>query len=66
MEDVSTPGDEFFFLCLNLGVIPKNSTSWEIHLHLAFQANWNNRDKVWRDELFNSDVAVAVVAAKAP
>ena len=33
MEDVSSPADEFFFLCLDLGVIPKNSTSWEIHQH---------------------------------
>ena len=40
-----------------------------MRLHLTFSANWNKRDRVWKNAIhFKSDVfaAIAVVAAKAP
>ena len=42
--------------------------SREIHPHLTVKANWNNHDKVWKSEVFLSDVfaAVALVVAWVP
>ena len=50
----------------NFGSVPYNS----FYLHLMFYANWNDRDRFWKNTkiIFNSDVfaAIAVVIAKAP
>ena len=48
---------------------PQEINSKEIRLHLPFSANWNKRDKDWKNgNLLTTDVfaAVAVVDAKAP
>ena len=67
MEDVykrTSVNDEFFFLFLNLSVVPNKSTP-----RLTFSAKWNKRDRVWYNAIhFISDgfAAIAVVDAKAP